>query len=166
LDNLVTGSIVAAFVACPRQAWLMARQMTPDEENVFVAIGKYIHETSYSKERKEIVVENMRIDLICRSENDFTLVGEIKKSSRTMENGRMQLLFYLYRLRNMGIHAEGELLFPKERRREKVILTEEEIPRVEKLIQEVKNTILMPNPPPPVKSHRCSPCAYREFCWA
>jgi len=43
----------------------------------------------------------------------------------------MQLCYYLYVLRDYGIEAEGELLFPKEKKREKVVLTDEIIKELE-----------------------------------
>lgn len=42
-----------------------------------------------------------------------------------MKSAKMQLLYYLDTLRQMGMDAKGELLFPEERKKESVEWTEE-----------------------------------------
>lgn len=50
------------------------------------------------------------------------MVAEVKKSSRSFDAAQLQLGHYLYELEKQGQHAKGLLLFPKERRREEVLL--------------------------------------------
>ena len=94
------------------------------------------------------------------------MVAEVKKSSRAKEAAVRQLLYYLYELKKMGIEAEGELLFPEERRRQTVKLDAEAEAETEKLIAQVKADIAQPFPPASVRTKACSKCAYAEFCWA
>lgn len=165
-EATVVGSLVQAYSICPRQAWLMGRQITPDEDNVYLQLGRLIQSQSYSRERKELRFEHMVLDVIRREDKTF-VVAEVKKSSRASEAARLQLGFYLYELKRMGIEAEGELLFPEERYRETVVLDE----NLEREIEEIKKKIqdLLHQPFPPRLEERgrfCGKCAYNEFCWA
>jgi len=142
----------------------MSHELNPEEDNPFLEIGRLIHEDSYKREKKEISVGNMRIDLIKKA-NGEVIIGEVKKSSRFEKSARMQLAFYLYRLKEKGINATGELLIPKEKKKISVELTldvENELMEVFKKIREI---ISEEKPPEPVKNRYCSNCAYREFCW-
>ncbi|GFN23388.1 CRISPR-associated protein Cas4 [Thermanaeromonas sp. C210] len=159
------GSYVQAYLICPRQVWLMSRQICPDEDNVYLELGRLIGAQAYGRERKEVRLEHLSIDLVRRGDRDF-VVGEVKKSSRAREAARMQLAFYLYELREMGIEAEGELLFPEERRRERLILDDSLARQVEELKVRVLALIYRDQPPPPEKIQFCGKCAYAEFCWA
>ena len=92
----------------------MSRQLTADQDDSNLEIGRYIQETSYSRAKKEVHLGHAKIDLIRRKDGDL-VVGEVKKSSRYKESSRMQLAFYLRELKQRGIIAKGELHFPEER---------------------------------------------------
>ncbi|HHW42767.1 MAG TPA: CRISPR-associated protein Cas4 [Desulfotomaculum sp.] len=164
-DVRVIGSFVQAMMICPRQVWLMARQICPDEDNVYLELGRLIDNRAYGRERKEIHLGHLSLDLVRRGGQDF-VVGEVKKSSRAREAARMQLAFYLYELKEMGIDARGELLFPEERRREQVILDDNLTQQVENLKKRITAIIYRDTPPPPQKIPFCGKCAYAELCWA
>ena len=163
--NKVTGSLINSYYVCKRKAWLYAHEIDPNREHPLLLIGNIYAEHFYKRSKKEIAMEGMKIDIL-RKENNIVVIGEVKKSSSFKKAARMQLIYYLYRLKEEGINATGELLIPKEKKRETVELTAEMKAKLVKDIAEILTLINMPNPPPPVKSHRCSPCAYREFCWA
>lgn len=83
-----------------------------------------------------------------------------------MKSAKMQLLYYLDTLRQMGIEAKGELLFPEERKKESVEWTEEAKQKLERAMEDIRHIARMPVPPAPEKIHFCGKCAYREYCWA
>jgi len=143
----------------------MARQFNPNQEDNFLEIGRLIHENTYLKEKKEIETSHMKIDLI-RKENGKVVVGEIKKSSKFLVPSKMQLLFYLYRLKQKGIILEGELLIPKEKKRIPISLTEEYEEELRRTIREIKELNKKDLPPPAEKISFCRNCAYNEFCWS
>ena len=91
------------------------------------------------------------------------LIGEVKKSSKSEDSARFQLLFYMYELKKRGINANGVLLFPKEKKRIYVQLSEEDEKLLNELISSIIDTINKPYPPEG-NHKRCGPCAYREFC--
>lgn len=165
-SKLITGSLIESFLICKRQAWLMAHQIIPDQEHPYLELGRLIDEESYIEERKKINLENIAIDLI-KTENRTLLIGEVKKSSKAKEVARFQLIFYLYILKNnYGINGTGILLFPEEKRKIRVELTEEDEHEIEEIIQSLELVALQEKPPKLEKIKYCIHCAYREFCWA
>ena len=142
----------------------MGHQIVPDQENDNVLIGKGIAEHSYEREKKEIVVDNIKIDIV-NIDNGKMCISEVKKSSKYKESATMQLAFYLKKLKEIGINASGELRFPKEKIREEIILDdniENKLNEIEKDIEIILNS---EKPLPPEKQKFCNNCAYAEFCW-
>ncbi|OAG28542.1 hypothetical protein TH606_00880 [Thermodesulfatator autotrophicus] len=161
--SFLNGTIFYAYQVCPREAWFYYHRLNPSQEHEFLALGRLVHEGSYSRARKEIMVDNLlKIDLF-RDE----LVAEVKKSSRHKEAARLQLAYYLYYLKNeKGLELPGILLFPKERKTERVELTPELEQKLEKLISEMLPVLESEFPPPPVKSRYCRTCSFQEVCWS
>lgn len=143
----------------------MARQIVPEQENPNIELGRFISDTTYRRDKKQIHLEGIIIDL-AKLDDKKLIIGEVKKSSRFRDSARMQLCFYLYVLRDYGIEAEGELLFPKEKKKEKVILTDETVKELEKAIEEIKKIVMQELPPKAVRIPYCTNCGYREFCWS
>lgn len=117
------------YCICKREVWLLSRGITADQSNENMDIGRFIHESAYSRDKKEIDFYGMKFDII-KKENGQFVVGEIKKSSRYLESAKMQLLHYLNELEKHGINAEGVLLIPEEKKRYAVFLNEEEKKKV------------------------------------
>jgi len=161
----ITGTLVQSYSICNRQSWLMSRQIVPDQDHPYIEIGRLIDNESYERDRKKIDLENMVIDLI-KIKEESLLVGEVKKSSNAEESARLQLAFYLYRLKEVGIVAKGVLLFPKERRRIPMELDAELEEKLKEMFSEIEAIIQNPLPPPPKRIKYCTHCAYREFCWS
>ena len=143
----------------------MGHQITPDQEDTNIDIGRLVQNEYYKKSRKEVKIENVSLDTI-KFDGKELVIGEIKKSSKFLESARMQLLFYLYRLKQNGIIARGELLVPGERKKELVVLDNEKENSLLRIIEDVKSIVSSSLPPAPTKIHFCKKCAYSEFCWA
>jgi len=165
LDFSVTGTLVWYYYICPRETWLMAHQLFPDEDNENILIGRIIGANTYPRDKKEINFGNAKIDLI-RTENGDLVVGEVKKSSRFVNSASKQLLFYLLQLKEIGIKARGELLIPEEKKKIDVILDEISEAEIRKAIKEIEIIVNQDLSPKPVKNKYCKNCAYSEFCWA
>lgn len=91
--------------------WCLKRGMIP-----IYSTTKRITEETYKRDKKEILFGNIKIDLI-RKESGNMVVAETKKSPKGVNAARMQLLFYFYKLKELGVDARGELLIPKERKK-------------------------------------------------
>jgi len=165
IDRSITGYLVNAFYICCRKLWLFAHEINPSTENPYLEIGTLIGEETYKREKKEIHIGNMKIDIIKR-EKDNVVVAEVKKSSKGEEAAKMQLLFYLYQLKGKGVEVKGELLIPKEKKRVEVVLNDENERKLLQDIEKIKNIISQDKPPEKVKNHFCRNCAYDEFCWS
>lgn len=143
----------------------MSRQINPFQDNPFLEIGRILSEESYKREEKGVRLEGIEIDVL-KTKDGNIVIGEVKKSSRFELSARMQLSYYLLKLKQKGINAKGELLFPAEKKKIEVLLTEEienELKRVEKEI----DMIIRLNLPPQIESERfCKKCAYEEFCYS
>lgn len=143
----------------------MSRQLTPWQDNPFIEIGRLISEEAYKRDKKEIHIENIVIDLL-KTDGEDVVIGEVKKSSRFEKSAKMQLAYYLLRLKQLGISATGQLLFPKEKKKITVILTKDIEDELISAQREIKSIIQMEHPPPPKKIKFCSKCGYQEFCWS
>lgn len=164
MSRRVSGSLINAFYICSRKAWLTAHEFGPEPDNIYVEIGRLIAGESYKREKKEIIFENIKIDLVKRGNGDV-LIGEVKKSSKGQKAAIMQLAYYLYCLKKYDISAKGELLIPKERRRIPVELTPNLEDELKQAFYQIKEIISQDSPPEPMKNRYCTNCAYREFCW-
>lgn len=160
-----SGVLVWYYYTCHRQVWLMSREINPHQDDPLLEIGRFLQETSYPKERKSIRLENMQIDLIKRKGRDV-VVGEVKKSSRYLQSARMQLIFYLDFLRDYGIYATGELLFPRERKVIPVEMSELDIGELRRAKEGIEEILRLEYPPKAEYISFCCPCAYRGFCWS
>jgi CRISPR-associated exonuclease Cas4 len=161
----VTGTLMWYFYICHREVWLIARHVTPEQDHGYLDLGRFLQEKSYSRDRKEVKVGHLKFDLMRRKDGQL-IIGEVKKSSRYEQSAKMQLALYLYELRELGIEAKGELLFPEEKKRINVVLTPELIQEVKKAKKEILKIIYLDKPPKPVRGRYCRKCAYRDFCWA
>ncbi|HHU51258.1 MAG TPA: CRISPR-associated protein Cas4 [Firmicutes bacterium] len=164
-DLHVTGTLVWYYYICPREVWLMGRQITPDEDDSNVELGRFIHEYRYGRDKKEINLGNIKLDIMRRDGKEI-VIGEIKKSSHFIESAKMQLAFYLKELKQRGIEARGELFFPEEKRKERVDLTTELEEELNKVERDILRIIYADLPPAPEKNKWCRRCAYTEFCWS
>jgi len=164
-DLHVTGTLIWYYHICHREVWLMAHNVVPDQDNANIDLGRFIHEDSYRREKKEISFGNIKLDIV-RKGKDGLVIGEVKKSSKFEASARMQLGYYLAELDKAGIKAKGELFFPKEKKREIVELTEDLKAQLDSAVRDILRIAYLDRPPEPVKIKFCRNCAYAEFCWS
>lgn len=157
----ITGVKVAYYYICHTKLWLFAHDITMEKESELVSLGKLLHETSYSGHR-EIQMEDIAIDFMRRG--DKIEVHEIKKSRKMDRAHRMQILYYLYYLKQRGIEATGVIDYPKARKREIIELTPEYEKEIEMAIEDIERIVRNPMPLPKKRSI-CKRCAYYEFCF-
>ncbi len=166
----VTGTLIWYVAVCQRQAWLMGHNIEPYRDHELLALGRLLAESAYPRERKELALPGMKVDVLRRrpadaDEDEALVIGEVKRSPRAQHAQRLQLGYYLLRLREAGLHVRGELRYPEQRRVEQVDLTPELEAAVRQAMQQVADLLARPHPPPPVRIPACAKCAYYEFCW-
>jgi len=164
-DVKVSGTLIESYLICKRQAWFHLHKIIPFQDHPFLEIGRLIDETTYERDLKRIKLESVQIDFIRTKEGEI-VVGEVKKSSKSKEIAKMQLLYYLKVLKDLGITSKGILSFPTERRREFVELTTEDEKKLEMIVKEIENLSNELTPPPFKRIPFCKNCAYKEFCFS
>jgi len=161
----IGGTLVWYYFICKREVWLMARGIEPDRQHDDLLLGRLLDRSSYSRDSHDVQEGNSRFDIV-RDKDGILVIGEVKKSSRAKEASRMQLAHYLYDLSRDGIYAEGELLFPKEKKREHVILDDALKGLLDKAYVDIKKIVEGNQPPPLRLTGFCKKCAYSEWCWS
>ena len=160
----VSGHLVQAFWICKRQAWLLGHSVSADQSNDFLALGRLIDQNSYARERHQVAFGDNRFDFVQDADGDL-VVCEVKKSSRAERSARLQLAHYLYDLRKAGIEARGVLMFPTEKKRVEVVLTDELMAELDAIYDEIGALVRRDAPPAAASSKYCGKCAYAEYCW-
>lgn len=161
----ITGSIIQAYIICPRQTWLMSRNISGDQQNEFISIGRLISENTYQRNKKEINLGDNKIDFI-KKDNDSLIIVETKKSSKMIKATEAQLLFYLYSYKNKFSEVKGEIRVPKEKKVIEVELTDEKVEYIENLVEEINSVIDKESAPSKKRIKVCGSCSYLDFCWS
>ncbi len=143
----------------------MAHNVVPDQDDSNIDLGRFIHENSYSREKKELSLGNVKLDIVS-NKNGQLVIGEVKKSSKYQESAKMQLAYYLLELKRNGLKAVGVLMFPKEKKRIEIILDEKMQEELEEVERDILRICYEPYPRPPEKIKYCKNCGYSEFCWS
>lgn len=161
-DLKVQGIKFNYYFICKRKLWLFNKGITMESNSDRVLMGKTVHENSYKKQKdKERLIDNMiRLDIV---EGDK--VKEVKISSKMEEADRMQILYYLFYLKQLGIEKKGSLNYVKEKRIEDVILDNKSEEFIKTTLINI-NTLLQEKYPRKVERlPYCSKCAYYEYCF-
>lgn len=157
------GLQVAYYTVCKRKLWLFSHGISMESENENVKLGKLLHEDSYDRKAKDILIDNrIRVDFI-----DGGSIHEVKKSSRLEEASENQILYYLYYLSLKGVFVDGELHYPKENRVKKVTLDNHAREKIELILSGIDEILKMSSPPSLDSESRpyCKKCAYYDFCY-
>jgi CRISPR-associated exonuclease Cas4 len=111
--------------------------------------------------QKEVLVDGLlKLDIV-----DGEYVREVKISSKMSKSDRMQLLYYLYYLKQKGIEKKGLINYVKEKRVEEVELTKEDEIEVEEALKGIEEVLKLESPPKVINARYCKKCAYYEFCY-
>ena len=99
MEDKVTGVMVYYYFICKRKLWYFCHQITMEESNENVQMGKLLDENSYARDDKHINIDDViNIDFI-REKREL---HEVKKSKAIDEAGIWQLKYYLYYLNKKG----------------------------------------------------------------
>ncbi|MEZ0323177.1 MAG: CRISPR-associated protein Cas4 [Hydrogenothermaceae bacterium] len=161
-NPIITGIQVAYYNVCYRKLWLFTRSISMEHTSELVKIGKIIHENSYSRKRREINLEGIKIDLL---EAKRGVIHEVKKSKAIEKSHVWQLKYYLYYFKEIGIDIDGIIDYPKIRRRERIILTQDDEEEIKKMLFNIQKIVEEVNPPSIINKPYCKKCSYYEFCY-
>lgn len=161
----ITGVMVQYYISCQRELWFYSHGINMNYEDDNILIGRLLHETTFKREKRKniIIADTIAIDFA--SSKDGVVVFEVKKSTRLTKPARYQLLYYLHFLEEMGIeNVNGVLVYPKERKREVVELTNETKEELNHIISDIERIVLLETPPSVEKLPYCRKCSYHDFC--
>jgi CRISPR-associated exonuclease Cas4 len=164
--DLFTGTQVNYYFICITKLWLFSHRITMEQNSDLVAMGRFVHETSYGREKKDIIIDDrIGIDFIKKGEK--ITVHEVKKSRKMERSHKYQLYYYLWFLNEVkGIpDVEGVLDYPESRERVALTLDDGIKQEIRTILDEIKTIVAQPLPPEPVKKPICRKCAYFDFCW-
>ena len=158
---MITGTQINYYFLCFRKLWYFTHQIQMEHNSDLVEMGKVIHEKYFQREEKEIQIGPIKIDFI----NNEGIIHEVKKSPKLEEAHIWQLKYYLYYLKLLGVeNITGELNYPTIRQKETVYLDEDDIPKIEVLLNKISD-ITNGDIPQPLNKKRCDVCSYYELCY-
>ncbi|MFA5524648.1 MAG: CRISPR-associated protein Cas4 [Tissierellales bacterium] len=159
----ITGLMVYYYFVCKRKLWFFINDVTMEHDNDLVGMGKLIDETSYSREKKNILIdERINIDFL----KDWKIIHEVKKSRKIEDASKWQLKYYIWLLKEKGVDIEkGILDYPLLRKREDVFLDKEDEKQLRNVLNEIEKIALIKLPPEISKKSICKKCAYYELCF-
>lgn len=161
-QSLKTTDIKVNYLyVCERKLWLFDRGIQMESSFDKVLMGKLLSEYSYPREAiRERLIDNLiNIDIVGDDE-----IREVKYSNRLAHADRIQILYYLYYLKQLGIEKMGVINYPKMRKREEVLLTANAEKEVEAGLMRVQEILSMDKPLQFQRKPYCTKCAYYEFC--
>lgn len=157
----ISGTLINYFFHCKRQCYLFAKRVNLEDNSEDVRVGKVLHEIKDKKTKGEVSLENIKIDNISK---DYVI--EYKKSDSDVEAAKMQLMLYLYKLKQKGINKKGKLEFFEKNKPQsyatEVILDEN---KLLKTLSEIENLIESMSLPKAEFDKKCKKCAYFEYCF-
>jgi CRISPR-associated exonuclease Cas4 len=160
----ITGVRINYYHICHTKLWLFSHNITFEHEHENVKIGKLLHEDRYSKNKKDVTIDNtISIDFV-KQRNGIIELHEIKKTKKMEDAHLRQMLYYLYYLKQKGIDAQGIMNYPLLNQTKDVILTQEDENNIEDDISRIEE-IVTGRMPHPKRIRICPKCAYFEFCF-
>jgi len=158
----ITGVMVQYYVTCKRELWFYCNQINMNYDNDDINIGKLIHEKSYSRENKEVRVDNLVFDYV--KKDGCLSIFEVKKSSKLTIGAEYQLYFYLYIMSKFTSDIKGVLVYPKEKKKEELKLDDEKIKEIESILEGILNISALEKPPIAKNKNYCKKCSFYELC--
>lgn len=109
---------------CARKLWYFAHDLEMEENHENVEIGALIDQTSYVRDRKHIMIDDLiNIGFI----HNGRQLHEIKKSRKMEEADVIQIKYYLYYLKKRGVtDLTGRIDYPLLKKTLDVWLTDDE----------------------------------------
>jgi CRISPR-associated exonuclease Cas4 len=164
LSPLFTGTQVNYYLVCPRKLWLFSKDLDMEHTSEYVELGRFIHESTFTRHEKEILIDRIKIDF---SSGDG-IIHEVKKSDAVEEAHVFQVLYYLYYLkRAKGLSGlRGRIHYPKLRQTQEIELTPEREAELESILEKIEEILSHEQPPPRLeKLSFCKKCSYYELCY-
>lgn len=159
----ITGIMIYYYFICQRRLWYFLNQINMEQNSELVKIGKVLDETTYTKEKKQILIDNtINIDFI----KNGAVLHEVKKTKAIEEAGIWQIKYYMYYLEKKGIeNIKAKIDFPLLRQTKEIVLEAEDKEILENVIQNIEEIAQMDKSPKLIDSKICNKCSYFDLCY-
>ena len=158
-----TGTEVGYYFICQKKLWWFSHGLQMEQESDRVKMGKLVHENSYARQKHEINID----DKIVLDWREDGVIHEIKLSDKMEDAHEMQLLYYLYYLKQKGItELTGQIDYPKLRDTKTVELTPELEQKIEETLTAMEQIVTAKKAPAVEFMKICRSCSYAELCWS
>jgi CRISPR-associated exonuclease Cas4 len=164
-EKMITGTLISYYFICKTKLWLHANRINLEDNSEDVRIGKVLHEINEEKYKNtEISIDNVKIDKLTHE-----YLVEVKKSDSDVEAVKWQVLLYLYKLKQKGVHKKGKIEFIEKNRQKKKIhyveLDKQSQKKLLEVLQNIEELVNLEKPPIVVLEKKCKRCAYYEYCF-
>lgn len=159
----ITGLMIYYYFVCQRKLWYFVNSINMEQNSELVEIGKILDETSYSREKKGILIDNtINIDFV----KNGAVLHEVKKTKAIEEAGIWQIKYYMYYLEKRGVkNVEAKIDFPLLRETKEIILEQEDIEFLGNVIKNIEDIANQDKPPEIIDSKICKKCSYFDLCY-
>lgn len=159
----ITGVMIYYYFICSRKLWYFVNSINMEQNSELVEIGKILDETSYSREKKGILIDNtINIDFV----ENGAILHEVKKTKAIEEAGIWQIKYYMYYLEKRGVeNIEAKIDFPLLRETKEIILEQEDKEILENVIKDIEDIANQDKPPEIINSKICKKCSYFDLCY-
>ncbi|MBN8587426.1 MAG: CRISPR-associated protein Cas4 [Rhodothermia bacterium] len=169
----IGGMLLGYYNLCPRKAWLSASGIEMEQESEAVALGRLLHETSYERTDKEVLLEAVYQGVTLVGKLDGAnlrdkVLYEVKKSKSAEESHIWQIKFYLWLLALSGKpEFTAEIRYPLLRKTQEVVLEEGDAEKLGEMVLRLAELLRAETPPDRILQRKfCAKCAYEEYCYA
>lgn len=159
----ITGIMIYYYFICQRKLWYFLNEINMEQNSELVSIGKILDETTYTREKKGILIDNtINIDFI----KNGAILHEIKKTKSIEEAGIWQIKYYMYYLEKRGVKTlEAQIDYPLIRENKKVYLGNDDRDILENIQKNIEEINKLEKPPKVINERICKKCAYFDLCY-
>lgn len=162
--NHISGLQISYLFICHTKLWYFSHQINMEQNSDLVRQGKFIHDNTYKRDKKEIRIDGISIDFVRKGET--IELHEVKKSKRLEQAHLMQTAYYLKVFKEKGVKATAIIDYPLTRERKAVELTDELETQLEEAKIKIGEINALVTPPNPKNLPFCKKCSYYELCWS
>lgn len=159
----ITGIMFYYYFVCKKKLWYFYNDISMENSNEDVLIGKALDEETYDRNDKHINIDNViNIDYIKKDK----VLHEIKKSRKIEEASIMQVKYYLYYLKCKGVEGiTGKIDYPLLKQTHEVYLDDDDIVKIESILKKIEEIVRKDKPVNVDKRNICKSCAYYDLCF-
>ncbi len=159
----ISGIMIYYYFICQRKLWYFLNEINMEQNSELVSIGKIIDETTYSREKKGILIDNtINVDFI----RNGAVLHEIKKTKSIEEAGIWQIKYYMYYLEKRGVKSvQAQIDYPLIRETKKIYLDDNDRGILENIEKNIKDIKRQEKPPHVINKKMCKNCAYYDLCY-